>query len=90
MQTASDTLETLEHYPNSDRARESNLSIILGRWLGELFGCPHKEMSRPFSRQGETFRVCITCGAHRQFDAKSWNSVGPFYYKATRTSDLQR
>ncbi|HEX9424335.1 MAG TPA: hypothetical protein VF899_13925 [Pyrinomonadaceae bacterium] len=83
------TLETLEHYPNSDRARASNLGLVLGRWLGELFGCPHKEMSRPFSRQGESFRVCITCGARRQFDEKNWNMVGPFYYKTARKSDLQ-
>jgi hypothetical protein len=86
----STALDTLEHYPNSEQARASNLSLVLGRWLSELFGCPHKQMSRPFSRHGETFRVCITCGARRQFNAKTWNSVGPFYYKTEHNSDVQR
>jgi len=84
------TLETLEHYSHPDQARVSKITLAVGRWVGELFGCQHKEMSRPFSRQGETYRVCIACGARRQFDQKNWNMEGPFYYKAARTADLLR
>jgi len=83
-------LETLEHYSNGDRVRVSKISIVLERWLGEVFGCQHKEMSRPFSRHGETYRVCIACGARRKFDQQKWNTQGPFYYKEARTSDLLR
>jgi hypothetical protein len=81
-------LETLEHYSNGDRVGVSRITSVLGSWLGDLFGCQHKEMSRPFSRQGETYRVCIGCGARRQFDQQTWNSAGPYYYKPARTSDL--
>jgi hypothetical protein len=84
------TLETLEHYSHPDQARVSKITLALGRWVGEIFGCQHKEMSRPFSRQGETYRVCIACGARRQFDQENWNMEGPFYYKAARTADLLR
>jgi len=84
------TLETLENYSNTRQASVSNVRAVLGRWLSELFGCQHTEMSRPFSRQGETFRVCITCGAHRQFDEKTWNTVGPYYFKEARRLDLMR
>lgn len=82
-------LETLNLYGNGERARRSKVSFGLGRWLAELFGCPHREMSRPFSRQGETYRVCINCGARRGFDDKTWNSAGPYYFKPARTADLQ-
>lgn len=83
-------LETLETYSSGDRVRVSKITTALGGWLGELFGCQHKEMSRPFSRQGETYRVCIGCGARRTFDARNWKLQGPFYYKEARTADLRR
>ncbi len=82
--------ETLETYANGDRAQVSRITGVFGRFLGEMFGCQHKEMSRPFSRQGETYRVCNGCGARRQFDAKNWKLQGPFYYKEARTADLRR
>ena len=83
-------LETLERYSDADQARVSKITHALGRWVGEIFGCQHKEMSRPFSRQGETYRVCIGCGARRKFDAQEWKLQGPFYYKEARTTDLMR
>lgn len=78
---------TLEHYSNRE-PRISTLGVTVGKWFGEIFGCTHKEMSRPFSRQGESYRVCISCGARRRFDQQSWNSAGPFYYKPATTTDL--
>ncbi len=87
MQAVSEILET---YGNVDRAQGFRISGLFGRFIGEMFGCQHKEMSRPFSRQGETYRVCIGCGARRQFDAKNWSLQGPFYYKEARTADLRR
>jgi hypothetical protein len=82
------TLGTLEHYSNEDRRRIADIIKGLGSWLVGIFGCAHKQMSRPFSRQGENYRVCIGCGAHRRFDPQTWDSRGPFYYKAANTSEL--
>ena len=81
-------LATLEHY-SSEHIRLPELNLGLGRWFSGLFGCAHREMSRPFSRHGETFRVCIGCGAHRQFDSKTWESSGPYYYKAANAADIR-
>lgn len=81
-------LETLEQYGNTDRVRVSKIALAFDRLFGDIFGCQHREMSRPFSRQGETYRVCITCGARRQFDEKTWNSSGRHYHKPARTCDL--
>lgn len=82
------TLGTLEHYSNEDRRRIADITRGLGSWLIGIFGCTHKQMSRPFSRHGENYRVCIGCGAHRRFDPQTWDSRGPFYYRAASTSEL--
>lgn len=82
-------LETLDLYGNGERTRRSNVASVVWSRLGAFFGCPHKEMSRPFSRQGETYRVCINCGARRSFDNQTWNSSGPYYFKPARAADLQ-
>ena len=82
------TLGTLEQYSNAESRRTADLARGLGNWILGIFGCPHKEMSRPFSRHGEGYRVCIGCGAHRRFDTETWNPRGPFYFKAANTSEL--
>ena len=82
-------LGTLETYSHGGRERLASFTSAVGSWFGELFGCQHAEMSRPFSRHGETYRVCISCGARRSFDEKTWNSSGRYYFKPARTTDLQ-
>ncbi len=84
------TFDTLDNYSHVDRARVALIGLAFKRWMGHTFGCQHKGMSRPFSRHRETFRVCITCGAHRKFDEKTWNTVGPYYFKEARRSDILR
>jgi len=83
-------LATLERYSGREQVRSFDISLGLGRWLSGVFGCAHRNMSRPFSRHGETYRVCIGCGGRRQFDSKTWNSSGPFYYKPANESDIRR
>ena len=45
-----------------------------------LLGCWHRRMSRPFTRDGVTYRACLKCGAHRLFDIKEWRMRGPYYF----------
>ena len=80
--------ETFDHYANHDQGKVHELASATWNWLGNVFGCPHKEMSRPFSRQGETYRVCINCGARRMFDQKSWKPTGPYYFRPATPRDL--
>lgn len=47
--------------------------------FARVFGCWHMEMSRPFTREGQTFRTCLHCGARRQFDLRTWETRGGFY-----------
>ena len=84
------TLESLEQYGTRETIKISKIARVFERLFAEIFGCQHSELSRPFSRQGETFRVCITCGARRQFDARKWSMKGSFYYKPARVAELRR
>jgi len=48
--------------------------------MGKIFGCWHKELSRPFTNQKSSYRACLNCGALKHFDTENLKTVGPFYY----------
>jgi len=50
-------------------------------WLWERFHCQHKEMSRPITRDGETYRACVKCGARRPFNLNACAMKGSFYFQ---------
>ncbi len=57
-----------------------------GRVFGEkvgilvrLFGCGHRNLSRPFSHKRAAYRSCLQCGARKQFDPQSLKTFGGFY-----------
>ena len=51
-----------------------------GRAVARVIECWHLNMSRPFTRDGETYRACVGCGARRRFDTERWETVGRYYY----------
>ena len=48
--------------------------------LGKLFGCWHRDLTRPFSNKKVSYRVCTDCGARKVFDTKSFKTLGTFYF----------
>lgn len=48
--------------------------------IGKLFGCWHKELTRPFTIGGDSYRACVDCGARKQFDLQNLQTVGAFHY----------
>lgn len=48
--------------------------------IGKVFGCWHKDLTRPFTTERESYRACTECGARRHFDEKSFKTFGSFYY----------
>src|SRR5215813_6829690 len=54
--------------------------VDLGEWLHRIFKCWHRHMGWPITSDGETYRVCLDCGARRRFIAESWRTVGGFYW----------
>ena len=73
----------LEQNLTSERVTGRNASLP-GRRVGilsTLFGCWHRNLSRPFTEKQEgSYRVCMECGAHALFDTTSFKTLGGFYY----------
>ncbi|MGI8543735.1 MAG: hypothetical protein ACR2MD_09705 [Aridibacter sp.] len=51
--------------------------------FGKIFGCWHKQMTRPFTNRNASYRACLNCGARKKFDTKTLKTFGPFYYPPT-------
>ena len=48
--------------------------------IGALFGCWHKEISRPFTIGNNSYRACVHCGARKHFDTNTLETYGSFHY----------
>ncbi len=48
--------------------------------FGKMFGCWHGHLSRPFTSEKESYRVCLECGARKHFDAQTLKTFGSFHY----------
>jgi len=57
---------------------------ILRYLIPPFFICWHRRMSRPFTRGGETYRVCLRCGIRREFDLKQWQTKGSYYRPSSK------
>ena len=83
---------TIKSYPSTGPMNVSimpaNVKQTVQSWLNRLIGCWHLEMSRPFSSEGQAYRVCVNCGAHRSFNLKNWEMKGSFYYDQPSTKQL--
>jgi hypothetical protein len=66
-----------------------NTKMTVKGWINRLVGCWHLDMSRPFSSQGQAYRVCMNCGAHRTFNLKNWETQGDFYYNKPTTKPFR-
>lgn len=76
-------MQSIQSAVASRDLRQSSQSSIPQRvtnWVARLFGCWHREMSRPFSHYGQAYRVCLHCGAQRKFNLSNWTMHGAFYY----------
>lgn len=48
--------------------------------LAQLFGCWHKQISRPFTIGNDSYRACLHCGARKPFDTTNLKTYGSFHY----------
>ena len=89
MQAAQITLKQYGHDGRTAAAIEpQGLTAQLSDWVTRVFGCWHSEMSRPFTRDGESYRTCLECGARRRFDSTKWEMVGAYYYDVPESGRL--
>jgi hypothetical protein len=59
-------------------------TIVVGALAGAAValsrGCWHRKKSWPTKFEGFSYQVCLTCGAMRLFDEKTFRGYGPFRY----------
>lgn len=48
--------------------------------LARIFGCWHRNLTRPFTSGGEAYRACLHCGARKHFDTDSRQTYGSFHF----------
>lgn len=63
---------------------------VFGKRMGVialLFGCRHKNLSRPFSDGKVGYRSCVSCGARKRFDTDTLVTHRTFYYPPTASAN---
>jgi hypothetical protein len=55
-------------------------TTLAGAAVMAFRGCWHARMSWPVGGHGCSYQVCLTCGAMRLFDEKTFSAFGPFRY----------
>ncbi|HWN98524.1 MAG TPA: hypothetical protein VNS63_04570 [Blastocatellia bacterium] len=74
--------------PQSVRGGGFRRESSLGGAVRGIFKCRHRELSRPFTLSGETYRVCLDCGARRGFRPDTWTTQGGYYWEDLATSQV--
>lgn len=91
-------MSAYEHllYPTVQETRHRMSPRQIAGWLlgpfrliSKIWSCWHRHMSRPFTRDGETYRVCLRCGVHRRFDLEAWKTKGAYYRDKNLTEPVQ-
>ena len=57
--------------------------------VSRIWSCWHRTMSRPFTHDGETYRVCLKCGMRREFDLQTWKTTHSYYFPRVRTRHIK-
>jgi hypothetical protein len=59
---------------------EAVANSLAGAVVVAFRGCWHGHMSWPVAIQGYSYQVCLSCGAKRLFDERTFSAYGPFCY----------
>jgi hypothetical protein len=66
------------------------VSSLAGAAVLTFRGCWHRKMSWPIGGQGYSYQVCLSCGAKRLFDEKTFSAYGPFRYDLNELTAWER
>lgn len=87
--------EELLHPTVRERAQHRIEVWQVAHWLvapfvmvSKIWTCWHRKMSRPFTRDGKTYRVCLRCGVQRHFDLEQWKTKGNYYREKTVVTEV--
>ena len=74
------SVAVLNERMNDDYAERSEaLSQAAQRLVNRLLGCWQHDLSRPFTRNGKSYRVCMKCGIYKNFNLDTWTTQGGPY-----------
>lgn len=65
-----------------EKSKEQLDPKVFGEKVGiiaSLFGCRHKDLSRPFSNGKTGYRTCLECGLRKPFDPTTFKTLEGFY-----------
>ena len=62
---------TKDHAERSRALKDAAQRVVV-----RLLGCWQHDLSRPFTRNGKTHRVCLKCGLSRDFNLNTWETHG--------------
>jgi hypothetical protein len=65
-------------------------SSLAGAAVVAFRGCWHGKMGWPIGGQGYSYQVCLSCGAKRLFDEKTFSAYGPFRYDLDELTAWER
>lgn len=74
------TAEKVLQFTTTNRSTMRRESSGFSHVVASIFGCWHRQVSRPFTRQGQTYRSCLSCGAQKKLDLNAWEDRGHFYH----------
>lgn len=80
-----------ENLANTSSRKAGIDERVFGAKVGifaKLFGCEHKNISRPFTAGGTSYRTCLQCGARKQFNSETLETYGSFYYPPIVRSEI--
>jgi hypothetical protein len=66
-----------------EKSTHKNYDNVFGKKLGlmaKLFGCWHRNISRPFAQESVAYRSCLDCGARKRFNPETLRTHGDFYF----------
>ena len=71
------SVAVLNERMNDDYAeRNEALSQAAQRLVNRLLGCWQHDLSRPFTRNGKSYRVCVKCGIYKSFNLDTFRTQG--------------
>jgi len=74
------SVAVLNQRMNDDYAQRSRaLNHAAQRLVNRLLGCWQHDLSRPFTRNGKSYRVCMKCGMSKDFNLSTWKTHGAPY-----------
>jgi hypothetical protein len=79
---------TFRRLEKPNETLREKIADSLRYFLQRLVGCHHRQLSRPITHDGRTYRSCASCGMHREFDLETWQSKGRYYQPEVSKADM--